>query len=204
MTAPGPLPDPADRSDFALAAEPGPGRLLVATPTLEDPNFHRTVILLLDHSEDGVLGVVLNRPSEADVADALPEWALHATDPVRVFVGGPVQPSAALGLAWCPPGLPEDNDGGLRVLGGSIGTLDLEEPDEIPPGCRGVRIFAGYAGWATDQLRDEIAEGSWYVVDALPEDAVTPEPDTLWRRVLRRQPGPLAMMASYPPDPSLN
>jgi putative transcriptional regulator len=198
MTEPGPLPDPAD------SVEPGPGRLLVATPALEDPNFHRTVILLLDHSDDGVLGVVLNRPSEAEVADALPEWADHATDPVRVFVGGPVQPSAALGLAWCPPGLPDDDDGGLRVLNGSLGTLDLEEPYALPAGCRGVRIFAGYAGWGTEQLREEIAEGSWYVVDALPEDAVTPEPDTLWRRVLRRQPGPLALMASYPQDPSLN
>ena len=192
-------------SDTAgLAEAPVAGRLLVATPALADPNFHRTVILLLDHSADGVLGVVLNRPSEADLADALPQWAEHATDPVRVFVGGPVQPSAALGLAWCPPGLPVDEDGGLRVLGGALGTLDLEEPEDLPGGCRGVRIFAGYAGWSADQLRDEIAEGSWYVVDALPEDAVTPEPATLWRRVLRRQPGPLAMMASYPQDPSLN
>jgi putative transcriptional regulator len=198
MTEPGPVPDPAD------TGYPAPGRLLVATPALEDPNFARTVVLLLDHSEDGVLGVVLNRPSEAEVAAALPEWGGLATDPDLVFVGGPVQPSAALGLAWCPPGLPEDSDGGLRVLGGSLGTLDLEEPSALPVGCRGVRIFAGYAGWAAEQLQDEIAEGAWYVVDALPEDAVTPEPDTLWRRVLRRQPGPLAMVASFPPDPSLN
>ncbi|MDX6206892.1 MAG: putative transcriptional regulator [Frankiales bacterium] len=201
MTDPGPAVNPTDP---AGSTEPAPGRLLVATPRLADPNFRRTVILLLDHSDDGVLGVVLNRPSEAEVADALPEWADHATDPVRVFVGGPVQPSAALGLAWCPPGLPDDDDGGLRVLNGSLGTLDLEEPYAVPAGCRGVRIFAGYAGWGTEQLREEIAEGSWYVVDALPEDAVTPEPDTLWRRVLRRQPGPLALMASYPQDPSLN
>lgn len=198
LSEPGPVPDPAE------SIAPGPGRLLVATPALADPNFHRSVVLLLDHTEDGVLGVILNRPSEAEVADALPEWAGVATDPERVFLGGPVQPSAALGLAWCPPGLPDDDDGGLRVLGGSLGTLDLEEPDAVPPGCRGVRIFAGYAGWATEQLADEIAEGAWYVLDALPEDAVTPEPDTLWSRVLRRQPGPLAMVASYPQDPSLN
>jgi putative transcriptional regulator len=198
MSEPGPVPDPAESS------APGPGRLLVASPVLADPNFHRAVVLLLDHTDDGVLGVVLNRPSDADVADALPEWATLATDPVRVFVGGPVQPSAALGLAWCPPGLPDDEDGGLRVLGGSLGTLDLEEPFAVPDGCRGVRIFAGYAGWGAEQLREEIAEGAWYVVDALPEDAVTPEPDTLWSRVLRRQPGPLKMMASFPTDPSLN
>ncbi|MDX6202175.1 MAG: putative transcriptional regulator [Frankiales bacterium] len=198
MTEPGPVPDPAE------STEPGAGRLLVATPSLHDPNFRRTVILLLDHSDEGVLGVVLNRPSDADVADALPEWASHATDPVRVFVGGPVQPAAALGLAWCPPGLPDDDGGGLRVLGGALGTLDLEEPYALPAGCRGVRIFAGYAGWGAEQLREEIAEGSWYVVDALPEDAVTPEPDSLWRRVLRRQPGPLALVASFPPDLSLN
>lgn len=198
MSEPGPVPDPAESS------APGPGQLLVATPALADPHFHRAVVLLLDYTDDGVLGVILNRPSEAEVADALPEWASVATDPVRVFLGGPVQPSAALGLAWCPPGLPEDDEGGLRVLGGSLGTLDLEEPYAVPAGCRGVRIFAGYAGWGTEQLQDEIAEGAWYVVDALPEDAVTPDPDTLWSRVLRRQPGPLAMVASYPHDPSLN
>lgn len=198
MSEPGPVPDPAESS------APGPGRLLVATPALSDPNFHRAVVLLLDHTDDGVLGVILNRPSDAEVADALPEWASVATDPVRVFLGGPVQPSAALGLAWCPPGLPQDDGGGLRVLGGSLGTLDLEEPYAVPVGCRGVRIFAGYSGWGTEQLLEEIAEGAWYVVDALPEDAVTPEPDTLWSRVLRRQPGPLAMVASYPQDPSLN
>jgi putative transcriptional regulator len=198
MTEPGPVPDPAD------STAPRPGRLLVATPALLDPHFHRAVVLLLDTTDDGVLGVILNRPSDAEVAEALPEWASQATEPVRVFLGGPVQPSAALGLAWCPPGLPEDEDGGLRVLGGSLGTVDLEEPDAVPAGCRGLRIFAGYSGWGSAQLADEIAEGAWYVVDALPEDAVTPEPDTLWSRVLRRQPGSLAMVASFPQDPSLN
>ncbi|HSM43715.1 MAG TPA: YqgE/AlgH family protein, partial [Acidimicrobiia bacterium] len=66
------------------------GNLLVATPILIDPNFYRTVILLLQHDEDGCVGVVLNRPTEEPVAEHLPEWAEHVPEPYTVFYGGPV------------------------------------------------------------------------------------------------------------------
>lgn len=176
------------------------GRLLVATPALEDPNFRRAVVLVLDHGADGALGVVLNRPSTAPIEVALPDWQLVASEPGVVFVGGPVQRTAALGLGWASPRLP---GGGLRVLGDAVGTLDLDaEPETLR--LQGARIFAGYSGWGSGQVEAEIELGSWYVVDAVPGDPFTDEPETLWRRVLRRQGGTLALVSLFPDDPSMN
>jgi len=181
------------------------GRLLVATPNLGDPNFERTVVLILEHGGEGALGVVLNRPSELDVADPLPQWARAAAHPSVVFIGGPVAPSAAVCLArlgtvrdaaWWQP-LPG------RV--GPVGTLDLDsDPDEAIPRLQDIRVFAGYAGWGPGQVEGEIASGGWFVVDAEDADAMSPAPEHLWETVLRRQRGTLSLFGAYPPDPSLN
>ncbi|MFL6140098.1 MAG: YqgE/AlgH family protein [Frankiaceae bacterium] len=176
------------------------GQLLVATPALEDPNFRRAVVLILEHNADGAIGVVLNRPSQAPLAEALPSWQLAVSDPQVVFVGGPVQRTAALGLGWVPRGMP---GGGLRVLDDCVGTLDLDsDPGTLP--LAGARVFAGYAGWGGGQLEAEIATGSWYVLEALPGDAFTHAPDRLWRIVLRRQGGNLAFVSLFPDDPTMN
>jgi putative transcriptional regulator len=88
---------------------------------------------------------------------------------------------------------------------GSLGLIDLDAPPELlSAGLRGLRIFAGYAGWGGGQLDDELAEGAWYVVDSEPLDAFSAAPEELWRVVLRRQRGELAFLSTYPPDPSLN
>jgi len=180
------------------------GRLLVATPNLGDPNFERTVVLVLEHSEEGALGVVLNRPSELDLAEPLPEWARAAAHPPVVFIGGPVAPSAAVCLARLGRyGRTE----GWQALGpdGVVGTLDLDsDPDEAIPRLEEIRVFAGNAGWGPDQLESEIAEGGWFVVDADPADPLSPAPERLWSHVLRRQRGTVALFAGYPADPSLN
>jgi putative transcriptional regulator len=184
-----------------MATDAMRGRLLVATPALLDPNFARSVVLLLDHNDEGVVGLVLNRPSETSVAEVLPPWEDVATDPAVVFVGGPVTPDGAicLGRARVP-----DADAPQSFFGGAITTVDLSQgPDSLIAGTS-VRVFAGYAGWGVEQLADEIASGSWYVVDGEIDDAFCLEPDELWRDVLKRQPGQLAMVANFPPDPSLN
>lgn len=178
------------------------GRLLVATPGIGDPNFAGTVVLLLEHSEDGAMGVVLNRPSDIHVAEHLPGWTEVVVSPPVVFVGGPVAPNAALCLARVDADL---EDGGFDPLLGQVGTVDLTaDPENAVPGVAAVRIFAGYAGWAPRQLEAEIADGGWFVVDADPADALSPLPETLWRDVLRRQAGTVALFADYPPDPSMN
>ncbi|HYX44078.1 MAG TPA: YqgE/AlgH family protein, partial [Acidimicrobiales bacterium] len=125
------------------------GRLLVAAPSLRDPNFERTVVLVIEHGEEGALGVVLNRPSGTDLAAALPRWDAVAAQPSVVFVGGPVARSAAIGLgAASVPGEVE----GWRPLFAGIGSVDLEQdPGDLAVPVRDVRVFAGYAGWSPGQ-----------------------------------------------------
>jgi len=179
------------------------GRLLVATPTLEDPNFRRTVVLVLDHSDDGALGIVVNRPLDVDVAAVLPAWQPYTTNPGRLFQGGPVQLDSALGLV-AVPGDGREPDGVRRIIG-SLGLVDLDTPpDALAGDVAGLRIFAGYAGWSSGQLEDEIGEGAWYVVDSEPRDPFTDAPEGLWRAVLRRQRGDLALVSTYPDDPTMN
>jgi putative transcriptional regulator len=178
------------------------GRLLVATPALGDPNFDRTVVLVLEHNEDGAIGVVLNRPTATDVAEPLPGWHRLAADPPVVFVGGPVAPDAAICLvrSW-----PDESVEAYQPLIDSLGTVDLSiDPDEVSSALQAVRVFVGYAGWSSGQLEDEIQAGAWFVVDAVPEDALSSDPDRLWEAVLRRQRGRLAMFANFPPNPTFN
>lgn len=133
------------------------GRLLVATPALADPNFDRAVVLLLDHDEEGSLGVVLNRPTPVGVGDILEPWARLAGEPGVVFQGGPVSLDSALGLAVIPG---DEGPLGWRRVHGAIGLVDLEAPPELLAAALGsLRIFAGYAGWGPGQLEDELTEG---------------------------------------------
>jgi putative transcriptional regulator len=178
------------------------GRLLVAAPSLEDPNFRRSVVLLLDHDGDGAVGVVLNRPSGTDLAEVMPQWALQVSGPAELFVGGPVGEDRAVGLAVLGDGEQPD---GFQPVSGRVGLLDLDtDADDILGRVVGARVFAGYAGWGSGQLEEELAEGAWFVLDALPGDAVTDDPGALWRMVLRRQPDRLAWLAHFPDDPSQN
>jgi putative transcriptional regulator len=179
------------------------GRLLVATPALTDPHFVRTVILLIAHEHDGALGVVLNRASDVPVWGVLPEWAALTGEPQAVFTGGPVAPEAAICLARARPGVRPD--GWAPIDDGRLGTVDLSgSPDEMGPHLERLRVFVGYAGWSAEQLEAEIAEGAWFVLEALPGDPFVEEPEKLWPKVLRRQGGMMAAVATYPPDPSLN
>lgn len=173
------------------------GHLLVAAPTLVDPNFMRTVVLLLDHDEDGALGVVLNRPSEVDVAGTVPGWEQLTPHPEVVFVGGPVEPQAVVGLGIAGPTVDE---AAWEPVLDRLGLVDLSV-DPVLTGVESLRIFAGYAGWSPGQLENEIAEGSWFVVDAHPADVLAADPDELWRGVLVRQGG---VFRTFPLDPSLN
>jgi putative transcriptional regulator len=184
------------------------GRLLAATPLLGDPNFRRTVILIVeDDPEEGTLGVVLNRPTEVPVRQVLEPWTELVTGPSVVFRGGPVSPNSALALALARGG---DEPLGWRSLDGSplmsrIGLVDLDAPPELlAEWISSLRVFAGYAGWGAGQLRAEIEEGAWYVLFGEPADAFFPEPERLWPAVLRRQGGDLAFVATYPDDPVLN
>ena len=175
------------------------GQLLIAGPALVDPNFRRTVVLVGEHSEEGALGLVLNRASEATVEEAVPELDILVDSFAPVHFGGPVQPSAIVVLA----DFVEPDRAGSLVLD-SVGFLPAEtDPDELGE-LRRARVFAGYAGWGPGQLDDELDEGSWIVEPALPEDVFTEDPDELWGQVLRRKGGAYGVLALMPYDPSLN
>jgi putative transcriptional regulator len=191
-----------------MASEDLAGRLLVATPVLGDPNFRRTVVLVVEHeSEQGTLGVVLNRPTKVPVGQVLEPWTELATSPSVVFNGGPVAPNSALALAHVPG---TDEPVGWHPLDGApamarLGLVDLDAPPGLlAAAIVSLRVYAGYAGWSAGQLQAEIDEGAWYVVPAEPSDAFSPEPARLWPAVLRRQGGELAYVATYPDDPGLN
>lgn len=184
------------------------GRLLVATPLLGDPNFRRAVVLIVEHEpEEGTLGVVLNRPTQVPVAQVLRSWTELVSGPPVVFRGGPVSPDSAVALALVPG---DDEPLGWRPLEGipvmsRIGLVDLDTPPEILAAeISRFRVFAGYAGWGSGQLQAEIDEGAWYVLAAEPGDAFASEPESLWTSVLRRQGGDLALVATFPDDPSMN
>ncbi|HSE08748.1 MAG TPA: YqgE/AlgH family protein [Nocardioidaceae bacterium] len=182
------------------------GQLLIATPLLVDPNFERTVVLVLDHDDTGSLGVVLNRPSPVPVGDVLQDWQALVAEPGVLFHGGPVATDSALAVASIPNGqAPESDPVGFRRLFGETGIIDLDTPTELlDHAISRMRIFAGYAGWGVGQLEAEVEEGSWYVVPAEGGDVFGASPDGLWSRVLRRQPGELAWVSTRPADPTLN
>ena len=184
------------------------GSLLVATPALVDPNFAHTVVLVLDHDEDGSLGVVLNRPSPVPVAEVLPGWDEVLSGPDVLFQGGPVATDSALAVAGLRSlaGADEwEEPVGFRRLFGHTGVVDLDTPSEIiAPALSRMRVFAGYAGWGSGQLEAEVEEGSWYVLPSDPADLFADTPELLWARVLRRQPGELAWVSTMPLDPTLN
>lgn len=179
-------------------------RLLAATPLLEDPTFERTVVLLLDHDEDGALGVVLNRPSKVRVADVLGDWSAAVATPPVVFGGGPVEPTALVAIGRTTKEAARATDGWTPLFE-RLRLVDLEDdPALASQGLTAMRVFSGYAGWAPDQLETEIVQGAWFPLDAEPQDVFSDDPDELWRRVLARQSGALRMYATYPEDPTWN
>jgi putative transcriptional regulator len=182
------------------------GRLILATPKLTDPHFRRAVVLLLDHDEDGALGVILNRPTSTAVHEVLPDWIDLVSHPDVIFSGGPVSTDSALGVASVRDlSAVHETPLGWRRLYERTGLVDLDTPPALlEEALAGLRIYAGYAGWGTGQLEAEIEEGAWYVVSSEPLDVFDDDPEDMWRRVLRRQSGNLAFLATYPDDPAMN
>jgi putative transcriptional regulator len=177
------------------------GRLLIASPVLVDPNFHRTVVLIAEHTEDGAMGLVLNRPAETLVADAVPDLTELADSGAPVYVGGPVAADAVIVLAeFDEPALAGvllDDD--LGFVGS--GTEDL---GAVAGGVRRARVFAGHAGWGPGQLEAELEEDSWIVEPPRREEIFSEDTDALWASVLRRKGREYALLSTMPPDPSVN
>jgi len=176
------------------------GQLLIAGPALVDPNFWRTVVLIVEHNREGALGLVLNRPSETSMGDAVPQLEELLDPGDQLFIGGPVQPSAVIVLAqFEDPGdaaLLAFDDVGVLGTGGS--------PEDTVAGVRRGRAFVGRAGWGPGRLDGELGRGDWILEPATLEDAFTSDSEALWAEVLTRKGGSYALIARMPPDPSVN
>jgi putative transcriptional regulator len=175
------------------------GQLLIAGPALGDPNFWRTVVLVVEHTDEGALGLVLNRPSETTVGDAVPQLCELIDPGEELLVGGPVQQSAVIVLA-------EFDDPGEAALIAfdDVGILRTGPGEDLPPGIRATRAFAGHAGWGPGQLDGEVERGDWILEPARRSDAFAIRPSELWPLVLTRKGGSYALVARMPDDPSMN
>ena len=168
------------------------GKLLIASPSMPD-YFHRTVILVVEHAEEGAFGLVLNRPSETTVGEASPELAALIGEEHLLFVGGPVQPNAVTAIGEYP-----DPAQATKLIVAGVGMVDLDDPPELSR----IRVFAGYAGWSAGQLDGELEQEAW-IVEALHPDDPFSDGD-LWAGVLNRMGGEYSLLARMPPDPSVN
>jgi putative transcriptional regulator len=176
------------------------GKLLIAAPGLEDPNFRRAVVLVAEHTDEGAMGLVLNRPSGAVVGEAVPELDPLVSDDDEVFVGGPVQSESIVVLAEV-----EDPDAAALVILHDIGFMPADSDlEDFAAMARRARVFAGYAGWGPGQLEEELEREDWILEEAERDEVFTPDPDALWRDVLERKGGQYALVARMPEDPSLN
>ncbi len=175
------------------------GRLLIASPGLLDPNFRRTVVLIVEHDDDGTIGLVLNRQSETEVAEAVPPLSGLVEPGATISFGGPVQPEAVCVLAeW------DDPDAAGTIVFEDVGLMPAElDPDEMLTATRRRRVFAGYSGWSAGQLELELDEPSWIVARPQIEDVFGNRSD-LWASVLRRKGGQFRLLATMPENPSLN
>ena len=169
------------------------GHLLIAAPSLFD-YFRRTVVLVLEHTPDGAMGVVLGRETETLVTEAVPALAELAGDGDVVYLGGPVSPESVVALG----DFEHPEEAGTQVVG-SLGTLD---PDGANDSLRRLRVFAGYAGWAPGQLDAELDSDAWIVQPADADDPFLP--GDIWSEALGRKGGRYKLMATMPADPSLN
>jgi putative transcriptional regulator len=174
------------------------GKLLISSPSLVDPNFRRTVVLMTHHDDEGAVGLVLSRPSDLRIDEAVPDLGeLPYADEV-VYLGGPVQPEAVVVLAE----LTEAPEESAAIVGHVIYMPPNTDPAELR--ASRVRVFAGYSGWGPGQLEQELEEPAWIVAEAEPTDVFASDPDDLWRRVLHRKGGKFTLIATMPYDPSLN
>jgi putative transcriptional regulator len=178
------------------------GQLLIASPKIVDANFRRVVVYMAEHTEDGAMGLVLNRPAETTIAEAVPdlEWLVGDGD-AGVWLGGPVSPASVIVLAEF-----EDPASAALVVDGDLGFVpaEIEDRDAFAAGVRRTRVFAGHSGWGPGQLEAELEEDSWIVEAARRTDVFTADPESLWSQVLRRKGREYVLLATMPMDPSLN
>ena len=162
---------------------PASGRMLIASRDLTDPNFSQTVILLVEHGEDGSTGVVINRPTRISPHEALPQIENLDQYDGHIFFGGPVEISSLVLLFRAD----ETPPGATRVLDDIHVSSDatiLQELTEKGLGDSDLRLYAGYAGWHAGQLDTEISRGGWHVLPGKADLVFDQQPGGIWKKLL--------------------
>lgn len=178
------------------------GQLLIASPNLHDPNFFRSVILLVQHSEEGALGVILNRPLEMNIQEAWPQVSeLACNAEGSLHQGGPCP--GPLMVLHTDPTVSQ-----LQVCDGIHFNTDKESIEQLVSQCAGpLKFFVNYAGWGPGQLEGEIEAGGWVTTAAAP-DEVFRDDEELWATALRLVDRRTRMAGIdprlIPDDPSVN
>ncbi len=177
------------------------GQLLLDGGKLAGSFFHRTVVLVCEHDSDGAFGLVLNRTTGKNIGDALAADLRDHLKREELFLGGPVQPTA-LSYLHSDSFIPDANVMPNLSLGHSLEELvDLGE--NFSP-AQQLKVFAGYAGWSSGQLDEEMKRGSWLTHPAKLEHVFDPDPATLWKRIVRTKGWDYKLLAEGPEDISWN
>ena len=183
-------------NNLALAV----GRLLIAEPFLGDPNFARSVILLCEHGEEGTVGFILNRSTELNLGDLLPDIN---TPGIGIYQGGPVQMDTLHMLHKMPVELGGNEISPGIYWGGSYEALqDIVVSGSFDPNI--LRLFVGYSGWSPGQLEKEMEEGSWIIADLQPHLLFETSPENVWKEAIRSLGRDYAYLANLPLNPQLN
>jgi putative transcriptional regulator len=186
---------------------------LIASPTLQDPNFARTVVLICEHSEQGSMGLVVNRPSAVALSEALAGVAPPPLPEARLFLGGPVQRQALLVLHRIPTAVPGAQDvafgisigGDMRELLAALAEASAHGGEAAAhPAPAEIRFYAGYAGWGAGQLAAELESGSWITCPGTAAHVFASDCEALWERVLRELGPDYARLITVPLDPRVN
>jgi putative transcriptional regulator len=183
---------------------PAPGRFLIALPTLRDPNFVRSVVLLCEHNDEGSIGLIVNRSTSVKLAAGIPGPVAEAREGEVLFHGGPVSPSHIFALHNVPRLMPESREvvPGVWFTPGTQGVADrLRVP---PPPGESLRLYAGYAGWGAGQLESEMEQTAWIVGPASADLVYAADPRTIWARALQAIGGAAAFLTTAPEDPRMN
>ncbi len=203
-----PLIDPSER-DYPDSLE---GYILISETDLMDPNFYRTVVVIIQHGEEGAFGLVVNRQSEATLGEVLEEAGDTPIADIPVYVGGPVQQEFLFVMHAGLPGMPE-NENALTPAAGVVfepaspellawltDAWNNESRDDHPS----IHFFAGYCGWGPGQLEDELREGAWLIHEVRPDIVFHPDPQEAWKHALGKKGDFYKIVAETGFKPSMN
>ena len=185
-----------------IPGEPRAGQLLIARDPGDGSYFDRSVVLLLDHDDEGSVGVCLHQPTSHPLPYLLEDLRPLLTPPAEIFEGGPVNENAVIALAQLRRQGTQPR--GWQPLFRDVGSLAIDTPfDELDGYFSHLRIFMGLAGWGPGQLIAELLRGSWFRAHATAEE-IFGTPEQLWQRVLKRCGGEPGLWSTWTDSPSWN